>query len=534
MIVLQGRQRGGSSTRTERRVGVAHLPGRRGAHAGVRWVILLACVVACIATGRAAAQQPMAEGMLRVASSGEHVWVVVPTPGAGGMNGARIMHHAADMGPLGMRQAFEFARPVVDLVATGDRLWVVFGPEQGRPGEPVFDVASTTVRRNMAVGTYYDLPIGSMQLEPQVPAGGWRGIAALPGSPAAAHRPAGRLELVRPTATAWVGIGAPDDLAGDAWLVPWPVAGQPSAALAAIDGAALVTWTRTGEAWSSQRWPIPSAAVHVVPGASRPAVVDLGGGRRDLLSLTPSGSVVAHALHQGPEPWCVAGRGDRFVVFSQRAEGLFMSVLGLDGDSASASEPVKEQARTTGLWLHLPLLGAVTVAALLAVFLLRSGPEAAGVLPAGWEPLPLGRRALALVVDLAPGAAASMLLLHASGRELLAMPSWTADSTAAAASSLMLVVGWGLASIVESLVGSSLGKWLVGGVVVSTEPGTPWRASILRRAARCALALVVLFAPALAFLTMVHPALQGLPEQLTRTAVARRAREPVPPPPPMA
>ena len=155
------------------------------------------------------------------------------------------------------------------------------------------------------------------------------------------------------------------------------------------------------------------------------------------------------------------------------------------------------------------------------------------MLPAGWEPLPLGRRALALVVDLAPGAAVAMLLLQATPRELLAMPSWTAESTAAAASSLMLVAGWAQASIVESFLGASIGKWLVGGVVVSTEPGSPWRASVARRALRCLLALVVLFAPALGFLTMVHPALQGLPEQLTRTAVARRARVPVPPPPPM-
>jgi uncharacterized RDD family membrane protein YckC len=86
--------------------------------------------------------------------------------------------------------------------------------------------------------------------------------------------------------------------------------------------------------------------------------------------------------------------------------------------------------------------------------------------------------------------------------------------------------------LVEVFFGASPGKWFLGGMVVSTEPGSPWRASVLRRATRCLLALVVLFAPALAFLTMVHPALQGLPEQLTRTAVARRAREPVPPPPP--
>ncbi|MEY4103270.1 MAG: hypothetical protein RL461_472, partial [Planctomycetota bacterium] len=90
-MVLKDERCAACRSGTERRVGVGHLPGGRGAHAGVRWVILLVCVVACIATGRAAAQQPMAEGMLRVASSGEHVWVVVPTPGAGGMNGARIM-----------------------------------------------------------------------------------------------------------------------------------------------------------------------------------------------------------------------------------------------------------------------------------------------------------------------------------------------------------------------------------------------------------------------------------------------------------
>ena len=498
------------------------------------WMCCVVLVVVDANLGSTAhGQRATGEGMLRVASSGDHVWVVVPTPGAGGMPGARIMHHAADMGPLGMRQAFEFSRPVVDLVATGDRLWIVFGPEQGRPGEPVYDVASSTVRRNLAVGTYYDLPLGSMKLEPQVAADGWRGLAALPGSPAAARKVAEGIELSRPTATSWVPIDVPTDVPEATCLVPWPVQGQPSAALAAIEGDVLRTWTRVGERWTSQRWPIPSSAVHVVPGASRPTVVNLDGGRRDLVSLTPSGAVVAQTLHASPDPWCVAGRGDRFVVFSLRGDELFMSVLGLDGSEVSASEPVKEQARTTGLWLHLPLLGAVTVAALLAVFLLRSGPDAAGVLPAGWEPLPLGRRAVALLIDLAPGAIAAMLLLHASARDLLAMPSWTADSTAAAASSLMLVVGWAQASLVESFLGASLGKWLVGGVVVSTEPGSPWRASVGRRALRCLLALVVLFAPALGFLTMVHPALQGLPEQLTRTAVARRAREPVPPPPPM-
>jgi len=499
-----------------------------------RWFgpALVALIWAAWATS-ANAQQPTGEGMLRVASSGDHIWVVIPTPGVGGMQGARIMHHAADMGPLGMRQAFEFARPVVDLTATGDQLWIVFGPEQGRPGEPVYDVASSTVRRNLAVGTYYDLPRGSMKLEPQVAAAGWRGIAALPGSPAVARRTTKGIELDRPTATTWAPVDVPPGLSDAAWFVPWPVQGQPSAALAAIEGDALTTWTRFGDSWSSQRWPIPSAAVHVVPGATRPTVVVAGEGRRELVSLTPSGTVVAHALHANSDPWCVAGRGDRFVVFSLRGDELFMSVLAIDGADASVSEPVKEQARTTGLWLHLPLLGAVTVAALLAVFLLRSGPDAAGVMPAGWEPLPLGRRAVALLIDLAPGAIVAMLLLQATARELVAMPSWTADSTAAAASSLMLLVGWMQGSILETLFGASLGKWLVGGIVVSTEPGTPWRASMARRAIRCLLALVVLFAPALAFLTMVHPALQGLPEQLTRTAVARRAREPVPPPPPM-
>lgn len=244
--------------------------------AGVRITsIVIASMLAVLAT-RAHAQSPTGDGMLRVASSGDHVWVVVPTPGAGGMQGARIMHHAADMGPLGMRQAFEFARPVVDLVATGDRLWIVFGPEQGRPGEPVFDVASSTVRRNMAVGTYYDLPLGSMKLEPQVAADGWRGMAALPGSPAVARRSQSGIELVRPTATSWSPVEVPTDLPDGTWLVPWPVQGQPSAALAAIEGDALRTWTRLGDQWTSQRWPVPSAAVHVVPGASRPTVVQLG------------------------------------------------------------------------------------------------------------------------------------------------------------------------------------------------------------------------------------------------------------------
>lgn len=490
-------------------------------------------IAASASSGSAFAQQQQAQGMLKVASSGEHVWVVIPSRQEGGMTGARIMHHAADMGPLGMRQAFEFSRPVVDLVATGDQLWVVFGPEQGSRQDPVFDVARSTVRRNAAVGTYYDEPLRSMALEPQVRASGWRGLAALPGAPAAAHAMAAGMVLERPTASAWVAVELPASVPADAWLVPWAVDGVPSAAFARIGEGVVTTWSRPAGTWMEQVWPIGSTQVHAVPGAKRPTMVRVDGERRELLSLSPSGAVVAHELHGGSDPWCVAGRGDRFVVFSLRGEELFMSVLALGGDLGTVAEPVREQARSTGLWLHMPLLGAVTVAVLLALFLLRSGPAAAGVLPAGWEPLPLPNRVIALVIDLAPGAALALWLTDANARDLLAMPAWTANASAAAVSSLMLVCGWAWSSIIEVIVGASPGKWLLGGRVVSSAPGSSWRAPWWRRAVRAALTLVVLFAPALAFLTMIHPALQGLPEQLTLTAVARRASAPLPPPPPV-
>ncbi len=488
-----------------------------------------AATIGVLCASCAWAQSPTGDGMLRVASSGEHVWVVVPTPARGGIDGARVIHHAPDMGPLGTRVAFEFARPVVDLVATQDELWVVFGPSQpSADGARVYDVASTRVVRNLAVGTYYNVPIGSMALRPQVTADGWRGIAALPGAPAAARWNGSALNIVRPSSMAWDPIDPPSDVDATAWMVPWPSGGVPSAALAQCAEGTMRTWVRTGAAWSMQSWPIPAGSVHVVPGASRPTVVAVDGTSRALYTLTSSGAVRCHTLVESTDPWCVAGRGDRYLVFSERDGVLRLAELSLDGQSSAPAEPVVEQERTTGLWIHLPLIGAITIAALLAVFLMRSGPGAAGVVPAGWEPLALVPRGAALLLDLVPGAVAALWLMNASAAQLLEMPSWTADATAAGPASVMLLVGWLFASIPEAITGASPGKWIVGARVVSTTPGSPWRAPIWRRTVRAALTLVVLFAPALAFLTLIHPALQGLPEQLTRTAVARRAQAPRP------
>lgn len=177
-------------------------------------------------------------------------------------------------------------------------------------------------------------------------------------------------------------------------------------------------------------------------------------------------------------------------------------------------------------WWPLPLVGALTVAAVVALVIMR--PSRAGVdpssLPAGWVPLPMMPRAFAFLLDALPIWA--MVVLLRGDVDPSAWARWPAWAGGAGD------VGWGLAligmvtlnsAVQEAATGTSVGKRLVGAGIVSVVPGTTrarptWRQAVCRALLRG----IVLVAPALVFLTLIDPSMCGLPEVMTRTAVARR------------
>jgi hypothetical protein len=482
---------------------------------------------------------------LRASSSGEHLWIAVPAaPGNG--EGVRIVHSVngavRDCGALD-------AMPDA-LVAGGARLWMVMPPLPGGGVSPVYSVRANY---NQISDRWFSEPIGRFNVLPSIPAGGHLSGAAPSGQQLLALQGPAPFALLEQRGAGWSDLQLPARLPSGTMLHQWPAREGSGWTLVARDGADLRTWTvRSPEAgsealeWSSALLPGSGADLAlVVSGASRPTVLrHSGGGGEWSLAYARADGPLEIARIVAPElPWTVVGLGDSFALISVSEAGQ-VSAARIDSveGTVAGPTPMSEAPSAAGDWLHLPLIGAVTIAALLAAFLVRPPVgDRMPALPAGWEPMDSWRRALGLMIDMIPGALVSMAVTGCAPQELLAMPAWTAATAKVIPSSIMLgfTIVWCLAW--EVSIASTPGKLATGRSRIvridrlspreqaarASAPAAEWpapAATRMRRAARAILKGVVLFAPALAFLAFVHPLQMGLPDVMTDTAVARRRR----------
>ena len=131
----------------------------------------------------------------------------------------------------------------------------------------------------------------------------------------------------------------------------------------------------------------------------------------------------------------------------------------------------------------------------------------------------MGRRLLALLLDLSPGLVLAVLLFKSPFAGASPLSIWTSEVALSAPGSLVIGVTLLHETLSELIWGRSLGKLVFGGVVRSSTGARPTSGAILLRALFKG---VVLYAPVLGVFAFISPARQGIPETVSRTVVADR------------
>jgi hypothetical protein len=166
------------------------------------------------------------------------------------------------------------------------------------------------------------------------------------------------------------------------------------------------------------------------------------------------------------------------------------------------------------------------VVALLAIVLFRPSEPPDLPIRCGVVPMGLGRRVLALAIDLFPGIVIALLLFDIDPTGLSLLHLLSSDIAFAGPGSVVIVITIWHETLAELFADRSIGKLICGGVVRASNGERASRRSILLRGLFKA---VVLYAPILAVFVLLSPARQGVPESVSRTVVADAYRRGTPP-----
>ena len=474
---------------------------------------------------------------LVVASAKDHVWFIAEDSSV--PVSWRLMHHSSGMDGPHARVARTFKNRPMALAAMGDQVLVLMSPRVG--GGVGSDLLGLRVVRNPAMGSYYDLPVD-----------GWRVLASLPpdarfggleldanGHPVGLLLPDRRVSkgVVRdgadqrdPPAPArlleqrnfeWFPIELPKDLltAEVQRLVPSP-AGVRASILAPDESGGARLHRRLEESWSVWDMGVPNSdLVSVIPFQERLAIVTQE--NEGPLSVRIERGDTLLPVAQMPVPsgeWGFASIGDAILLI-EIGDKAVIRVRTIDPLSGSVSEPVEwiRPPLDVSDWLHLPIIGMIVVTALLVIVLFRPSEMPDMPLRAGVRPLPLPRRLLALFIDFIPGLVIVLLAFDLDLSRISTIPLWSSELAFAVPGLVLVGVTLLHETVSELIWRKTIGKKLVGGVVLTSSGGVPAPSTILLRAVFKG---VVFYAPILAIFVLFSPALQGVPETVSRTVVA--------------
>ncbi len=459
-----------------------------------------------------------------VTSSGTHIWVAAATQG-----GCRVVHHTDEMSGAFYGEVVQLPAFPIAIAAWENRMMIVMPGDAIDSTKPVYSVST---RRNPATGAFFYEPIGRLDVQPPIESQFPLRQLVVDNSGPIALLGTGTPELLIGNQSSWSSQPLPAGFPADLQLVSWPdPTDQSSWALCFAEGVELVTMVPTASSegaasWTRTVWAGAGVGFQfALTGCARPTVMTRAGdGALALAYPGPVGLRTLNSIDPPSESWAVVGYADAFrLIWIDQAEAIHLAPLNALTGAVGTSEILVVQTASAGEWFHLPLIGVVTITMLLAGFILRPPIEPTHPMPGGWEALGLARRTGALAIDLIPGAALALAVTGAAPSELLSMPSWSADLESSLPATIMLGFTGVWSLIFEVALRATPGKFLVGGRIVrAPDGGTDMRAGAGRALVRGLLKCVVLFAPALGFLSFVHPLQQGLPETLSRTVVARR------------
>jgi len=498
---------------------------------------------------------PMPFAALPGAASGSNLWFATADPER--ERRTIVHHHATDRETPIVRVAAVLDGVVEAMAAHEDRLWIVLAPRAG--DQPRREVVTLQTARNPVSGLDYTWPREGPTLLPSLPGDGrLMAFAADADGPVALFWPeALRSERVRreggPAVPQlhrldrrgrWVETSA-RELADAA---PWSrIVFLGDGRLALLAGASDGSSCRLVPLFESEDgvadpvppseaivWRIPSdALIGTTVAAGRPLAVLRKAFARIDLAYPRDDAVLDLAVLDTPRAgWRLDGTSDGIFYLEDlgKTDGTFVirSIDPIDG-VVGPERTLEAPSFGTGAWLHLPLLGMLTVTAILALVLFKPiAEQVPPAVPEGAAPLAWWPRLAALAVDVLPGAVLAMVWFETTPAEFALLPAWSLDIEAAAPSSAAIgfTVIWCLAW--EIPLGRTPGKMLVGGRVVAVEGGRP---GLWRTVVRNLFKGVLLYAPVLAIFTVLNAFGQGIGETLSRTLVLGPPREWSPPAP---
>ena len=462
----------------------------------LRWMLLGALMLACAPSDDALPQAPIA------ASSSAHAWWIRK------QGPQWLLEHvdrdvaqaATDRNPV-RHIAASFDDEPARLAAFGDRVWVFFAHRER------CEVVTGRADWNPASGLAFMVP-AAMQLRASVPVPAVVSAAAIDD-------------------TVWVLVPDAHEalrLAGDQWRpIALPDAAQQVGRrdLCTVDDAVWLVWhgesgqarrwKRVSDAWKDMPLSLPATAVSVRGGARMAAVV----GDPRMVGRVEMG--VFQALAPVPSDATVLPWGDGFAAVRVRGTEVEWAECAAGADGFSPWSALAEQRSVAGRWFHVPVLGVLSLGALMLAFLVRSvaGDAAPAV---SLVIMPKAQRLLALLIDAAPAGGAALLAFNADFERLLVPPFWSLDLADAMPYLFMTIGTVGFGAIEEAVGARSLGKRLLGGAVLGQDgvPAVWWR-HVVRNLFKG----LVMLSPLIAVPTVLSPRGVGVPETITRTVVVR-------------
>lgn len=470
-----------------------------------------------------------------------------------------VRHLAGSPNAATYSEAFRVQGVADGIAACGDRVWLTFPPSALRPNAR--DVLTFATRRNPATGlTFADPPLGSVL--PSLRAdrtlvgfaadedGPWALFQGSPSDRFGARRTDGDAQrqgdapapnlLQRLRRGAWVEVPLPAGIERVPTVRLASVAG--SVAILAPDprggGALYVAGDDAGAgadappSWRRHRLDVPAHEAFVIEADGRPAVAWLEGRQlhvayvRGLGDPAPAGSGLTDGGDLTLLEWATLATPDQDWLFAGDASGAVMLLGGTPpvirrlpaiADQAGPLLALEKPGFRSGSWIHVPILGAIVVAALVAFALARGvgGGEEEDAREAPFA-LPIERRLMALLIDFVPGAIVAILALHASPFELLVLPSWSLDRDATEPASLAILVTCAHSTLFEALTGRSFGKLLVGARVVSIDGS---KLGVTRALVRGLLKFVTLCVPILGIFVLLSAARRSIGDAVARAIV---------------
>ena len=498
---------------------------------------LARCVFALIMVMVAASplQERFVQGT-QAASSGTHLWWISKNPFE---TTARfeLLHHAAADDERQFQVASTFAEKPIALAADGERVWLVFEALNHK-----MEVVSGATQFNPASELWFITQGGALQLRPSITGESLESLAAFDGEPWAIIQGQPDARVLR--GGQWNTVQLPADI-NECQARMLVVAGGALNVLGQSSDHSIKRFKLESQAWIE----LPMKArefLYAVDHAARFACVT-GSYDQQALNWVEAGELVpimAIAFNKSPPKESfsqVIGMGSGFAWIAQTSHATqntmvrqsWMSVMS-DG-AAEFSEPIELSAQLSkaSRWYHLPILGVLSLGAIIAAFLVRAlnsplNPlenarskegdiNSKPIASKPWTPFKKWRRILATAIDLLPCAIASLFIFkNQYAIQLLIPPLWSADIEMALPYIAMVVVAIVFSMFEEIMFGRSMGKRLMGGRVVSIhgEPAAWWQ-----HIARNILKGLVLLSPVLAIPSFINTLGAGIPEIISRTRV---------------